>query len=44
LGTELVLLDLEGELPFMMARNATTGDQIEQALFVQLSRPTDGHL
>jgi hypothetical protein len=44
LCTEFVLLNLQGELAFIVAGNAAAGDQIEQAFLIQLGRPTDGNL
>lgn len=44
LGTEFVLLNLQRELAFIVARNTAAGHQIEQAFLIQLGRPAYGNL
>jgi len=43
LSAKFVLLDLKGELAFGVARYAAARDQVQEALFIQLRRPTDGN-
>ena len=40
---KLVLLNLQRQIPPVLARDTAAGDKIEQTLFVQLCRPANGH-
>lgn len=40
---KLVLLNLQSQIPPVLARDTAAGHEIEQTLLVQLCRPANGH-
>jgi hypothetical protein len=44
LGPEFVLLDLQSQMTLHVAGDTASSNEVQQAFFIQLRGPTDGHL